>query len=211
MSVNSQNISLKNNRDNNSVGQAQNAASRKQWRVDLRQRRKAIAASQAEHASKEAATHLCHDPLWNAEHIALYLPNDGELNTQAIAAEAQRAGKHVYLPVLRGSGMQFCQWSAGDPLKVNRFGIGEPEGTPVDASRLQLLLLPTVGWTTSGFRLGMGGAYYDRFLADGEPLTAFRIGLAYDCQREDALDAFKESWDQPLDAVLTEKGLRRFE
>lgn len=184
--------------------------SRDAWRQRLRERRRCLNGDHAQAASRKAAEHLSRDPLWQAQHIALYLSNDGELDPSVIAQTAWDAGKHIYLPVISSSGMQFCPWYASDPLKPNRYGIGEPSGEPVATSKLELLLLPTVGWSASGFRLGMGGGYYDRFLASGDCAAALRLGLAYDCQQEDALELLKKSWDQPLDGVLTESGLNRF-
>lgn len=184
--------------------------SRDAWRRRLREQRRCIHSDHAQAASLKAAEHLSRDPLWQAQHIALYLCNDGELDSSTIAKAAWEAGKHVYLPVISPSGMHFYRWRARDPLKPNRYGIGEPQGEPVARSTLELLLLPTVGWSASGFRLGMGGGYYDRFLASGDCAAARRLGLAYDCQQEDALELLKESWDQPLDGVLTESGLKRF-
>ncbi|MFK8040945.1 5-formyltetrahydrofolate cyclo-ligase [Congregibacter sp.] len=184
---------------------------RRERRLHLRERRRAITTPLAQQAAKQVAYHLCADDLWAANHLALYLVNDGELDPSDIAQAAWRAGKHVYLPVITPSGMQFCEWRATDTLRLNRYGIGEPQGQPCEAKRLEVIFLPTVGWTTAGFRLGMGGGYYDRFLGSEEVETAKRIGLAYDCQRDTSLENLRESWDQPLDAVLTETGLRRFD
>ncbi|WOJ97544.1 5-formyltetrahydrofolate cyclo-ligase [Congregibacter brevis] len=162
-------------------------------------------------AAEQVAVHLRADDLWAAKHLALYLVNDGELDPSYIAQAAWRAGKHVYLPVITSSGMRFCEWRATDTLRLNRFGIGEPQGQPCEATRLEIIFLPTVGWSAAGFRLGMGGGYYDRFLGGEEVVTAKRIGLAYDCQRDDSLENLRETWDQPLDGILTETGLRRFD
>jgi 5-formyltetrahydrofolate cyclo-ligase len=185
--------------------------SRNESRRHLREQRRSLATSYAHAAAHSAAVQLSADQLWQAEHIALYLCNDGELDPSRIAQMAWEAGKHLYLPVITAdTGMQFCEWFASDPLQHNRYGIGEPQGDPVAASVLELLLLPTVGWSASGFRLGMGGGYYDRFLGNEDCNAALRLGLAYDCQRDDALDLLKESWDQPLNAVITESGIMRF-
>ncbi len=63
-----------------------------------------------------------------------------------------------------------------------------------------------------GYRLGMGGGYYDATLAFMQHRRGWRkprlVGLAYECQRVDTLP--HEPWDMPLDAVLTERQLYRF-
>lgn len=184
--------------------------SRSTWREHLREKRRGLSASHKQECAQRVADHLMEDSLWRHEHIGLYLGNDGELDPAPIASAAQRAGKHIYLPVITPSGMAFSEWRREEPLRENRYGIGEPQGDPIAADRLQLLLLPTVGWTTGGFRLGMGGGYYDRFLAQEPRCKAQRFGLAYECQGADALECLQESWDQILDGVLTEAGLKRF-
>ncbi|MDP5053094.1 MAG: 5-formyltetrahydrofolate cyclo-ligase [Congregibacter sp.] len=183
--------------------------SRAKWRKHLRTQRQLLSTEYAQESAHRVASHLAADALGQTEHIALYLSNDGELDPLAIAHKAWRAGKHLYLPILTAQGMQFCEWFEDQALTPNRYGIGEPSGKPINPELLQLLLLPTVGWTGSGFRLGMGGGFYDRFLAAHKP-AATRLGLAYDCQRQDALDALRENWDQDMDGVLTESGLQRF-
>lgn len=184
---------------------------RKEWRNRLRTARRALSAAHRQESANRVARHLTTDAvLWRFDHIGLYLSNDGELDPAPIASAARRAGKHVYLPVITSSGMAFCEWHADEPLRVNRYGIGEPQGEAIAAHRLQLLLLPTVGWTASGFRLGMGGGYYDRFLAEEPDCKAQRFGLAYECQAMSGLESLKEPWDQLLDGVLTEAGIKRF-
>jgi 5-formyltetrahydrofolate cyclo-ligase len=105
--------------------------------------------------------------------------------------------------------MHFAPWLPDAPLETNRFGIGEPAPAGGAVAGLDLILLPVVGWTERGFRLGMGGGYYDRFLASAAAGDAIRLGLAYECQCEPALDALRERWDAPLDGVLTERRLLR--
>ncbi|EAQ96420.1 5-formyltetrahydrofolate cyclo-ligase [Congregibacter litoralis] len=185
--------------------------SRQACRSHLRQQRRAIAPSYAREAGERVAHYLRNSSFWSADHIALYLANDGELDPAVIARAARSSGKHLYLPVITAEAMAFCEWRTDEPLRPNRFGIGEPTGTPVPPRDLQLVILPTVGWTARGFRLGMGGGYYDRFFGSKQASSAKRVALAYDCQRDDALEQLKEAWDQPLDAVLTESGILRLD
>ena len=186
------------------------ARTRTEWRQYLREQRRVVSNTDAREAAEAVAIRLASSRLWDAEHIGLYLRNDGEIDPSCIAEAAREAGKHLYLPVTTPEGMQFCEWRATEPLRRNRYGIGEPTGEPVATEQLQLIVLPTVGWTVRGFRLGMGGGFYDRFLAGTAAASVKRLGLAYDHQRQDALEELREAWDQSLDAVLTESTLRSF-
>lgn len=105
--------------------------------------------------------------------------------------------------------MAFHEYRAGDALAPNRVGIPEPApDTPTCKSKqIDVMLLPLVGFDTSGTRLGMGAGYYDRYLgaAKNKP---YLLGVAFACQQVDHL--VRKEWDIPLDAVVTEDGLIEF-
>ena len=145
----------------------------------LRQRRRLVTESAAARAAQRCAALLADSALWpRLRAIGLYRPGDGELDPTPVAdrARADNRTRTLYLPRL-------C----------------------VKVTSLDLLLLPTVGWTADGARLGMGGGFYDRCLgsvkASQRPLL---VGLAYACQRCEDLRA--DPWDVQLDGVLTEEG-----
>ena len=72
--------------------------------------------------------------------------------------------------------------------------------------------MPLVGFDQQGYRLGMGGGYYDATLAFMQHRRLWRkprlVGVAYECQRVETLP--HDPWDMPLDAVLTERQLYYF-
>jgi len=82
---------------------------------------------------------------------------------------------------------------------VDECGLPSPDGRPADPD---VLLVPCLGFTPEGFRLGYGGGYFDRYLADHPEVTA--IGLAWDAGRLDAAVLLPQSHDIALMAVLTE-------
>ena len=97
----------------------------------------------------------------------------------------------------------------------DRFGIPEPVvGVKelVRARRLDLVLLPLVGFDHKGNRLGMGAGFYDRTLAFLRDRVHWKkphaVGLAYDFQRVDGFDV--DPWDIPLTAVVTDKDIYSF-
>lgn len=177
-----------------------------QLRQQLRTSRRALPEPEARRAAASAAERLLRSPLWrNSRRVGLYLPNDGEMDTALIAAEAGH--RALFLPKITDRTLLFAAWQPGDALHPNRFGIGEPSGPTVQASSLDLLILPLVGFSDAGRRLGMGGGYYDRCLGvAGREERPWLLGLGYECQRCDELPG--ESWDMDLDAVLTEAALQ---
>ncbi len=189
--------------------------SRPALRRKLRQTRRQLSPAQQRHAARRLYRQLSHHPLFRrARHIALYLPNDGEIDPRLLLRAAQRRGKATYLPVLNPwprTGMVFQRIEPGERLRRNRFGIFEPVIRTARQRRvwaLDLLLMPLVGFDGNGGRLGMGGGFYDRSLAyrarrkkSHKPTL---LGLAHECQRVDRLPL--ESWDVPLLGTVTDRG-----
>jgi 5-formyltetrahydrofolate cyclo-ligase len=109
--------------------------------------------------------------------------------------------------------MQFARYDPDLSLARNRFGIAEPaRDAPTVAPRfLDVVLLPVVAFDAAGTRLGSGAGYYDRCFAYRNARQSWHapllIGVAFACQEVPALA--RQAWDVPLDAIVTEGGLRR--
>ncbi|MGE6793601.1 5-formyltetrahydrofolate cyclo-ligase [Pseudomonas guineae] len=190
------------------------ALSRAQLRRHLRVKRRALSC----HAQRQAAhglyKQLAQHPLFRrSRQIAMYLPNDGEIDPRALLRAAQQRGKATYLPVLNPwprSKMVFQRVRAGEPLRKNRFGIYEPRRNCQRQRKtwtLDLVLLPLVGFDRHGARLGMGGGFYDRSLAFRRLRKNWHkptlLGLAHECQQVERLTM--ASWDVPLQGTVTDK------
>ncbi|MGD9596861.1 MAG: 5-formyltetrahydrofolate cyclo-ligase [Steroidobacteraceae bacterium] len=185
-------------------------------RSTLRARRRALGARERERLSRAIAREVVRTigPQARGRRIAAYaaLPEEPDLSA-ALAALARR-GARLYLPRIasyRHRRLVFAQVSgAGAP---NRYGIIEPPrsaGT-VHPARLDIVLVPLVGFDAQGVRLGMGGGYYDRAFAFRRRRALSRprlIGVAFACQQAGTLPA--AGHDVRLDAVITERGLARF-
>ncbi len=100
----------------------------------------------------------------------------------------------------RNGPMEFRVWHDGDALEKGPWGPGQPYSDAADANP-ELLLCPMLGFDRRGGRLGYGGGHYDRYF-DAHP-TVIRIGIAWAVQEVDAVP--RDSWDVPLDAILTEQ------
>ena len=135
-----------------------------------------------------------------------YMPMRTEIDP--LPAMAAHRGV-VGVPVIPGPAMalKFREWSPGCALVTGEFGALIPaEGAWVEPA---VLIVPMLAFDARGYRLGYGGGFYDRTL---ELLRARRptlaVGFAYAAQEVDEvpIDAF----DQQLDAVVTEEGVREF-
>ena len=147
-----------------------------------------------------------------ARRVAVYAAIEGELDPEPLVTMARAAGKEIYLPVLPPSNnapLTFLPYTAGLPLRPNRYRIPEPPpsaGAALAPVELDLVFAPLVAFDARGQRLGMGGGFYDRsfaFLKDARRPHPALIGYAYESQKVAELPA--ESWDVPLAGVVTEQ------
>ncbi len=188
-------------------------------RRELRQQRRALSAQQQQSAALALDRVLGRHPLFlRSQHIAIYLPNDGEMELTPLLQRALAMGKRCYLPVLSPlyhNRLWFAPYNGGNQLELNRFGIPEPianwtQMRPVWT--LDLLLTPLVAFDNQGNRLGMGGGFYDRTLAYLKRRQHWRkprlLGTAHAFQQVKQLA--HESWDIPLQGVVTERELLYF-
>lgn len=112
----------------------------------------------------------------NAQTIATYLAFDFEYDTQLLINQAQKDGKKILVPKTYSKGkMIFCPYDK-DNLVKTRFGLWEPAvANAVDKSQIDVIHVPGVGFNPAGFRIGYGGGYYDRYLADYDGHTVSTI------------------------------------
>ncbi|MEA1080685.1 5-formyltetrahydrofolate cyclo-ligase [Marinobacter qingdaonensis] len=192
--------------------------SRSELRKRLRQQRRSLSYEQQQQATEQLALNLLtHPDLHRARHIAIYLPNDGEIDPLLYRDIARRKGIQFYLPVLHPileGKLVFSPYTDDVELTANRFGIPEPDfskGLKRPAWALDAVLFPLVGFDESGGRLGMGGGFYDRTFAFSRlrpGLAPKLIGLAHDFQKVTRLPT--EPWDVPLHGVVTDRRCYRF-
>lgn len=112
----------------------------------------------------------------NAQIIATYLAFDFEYNTQLLLNQAQKDGKEILVPKTYPNGkMIFCPYHKDDLIQTE-FGLWEPAmANAVEKSQVDLIHVPGVVFNQAGFRIGYGGGYYDRYLADYDGATVSTI------------------------------------
>lgn len=181
-------------------------------RRDLRNRRRRLPRRLHRLWDRRILQRLQRLPAWRAARcVAFYHAADGEVDSRPLMANAWQSGKTVVLPRLHRHTpfwMDFVPCGAGTVLKRNRFGIAEPVGRVLQPiRRIDLVLMPLVGFDRQGGRLGMGSGYYDRrfaFKRRRPALPPRLLGLAYGFQEIAQLPA--RPWDIPLSGVVTEQG-----
>lgn len=154
-------------------------------------------------------------PFQHAKHIGIYLHAFGEIHTSKIIHYCLNHNKHVYLPMICSMNQQLVWVEITRNQYCNQrffhhpLGMKEPMASRGQhVAHLDLLILPLLACDHFGTRIGMGGGFYDKTLATA-PKKPYRLGLAHDFQLiNETLK--RESWDQPLDALLTPSHLLRF-
>ena len=119
-------------------------------------------------------------------------------------------GRNLILPRVTADGLDLHHFDRdGGTLQRARYGMLEPDPETCPRARItgiDLAIIPGLAFDPdSGIRIGRGGGYYDRLLADPN-FGALRIGTGFGFQLRQALPS--EPHDQPVDAMLTESGLR---
>ena len=152
--------------------------------------------------------------LFNRESSAIvagYWPMGDELDLRPLLQALHTRGFALALPVMVGAArpLIFRRWQPGYPLCTAEFGTQEPTADQA-VSRPDILLVPLLAFDAQGGRLGYGGGFYDRTLAqlrtEGGRVCA--LGVALSAQEVPAVVCGPH--DQPLDGIITEQGVRFF-
>lgn len=98
--------------------------------------------------------------------------------------------------------MHYRRWDGRPPALADECGIATSDGAEVVPD---VVLVPCVGFTREGFRLGYGGGYFDRWLAAHPQVTA--VGVSWSVGEVATADFEPEAHDQPLMLVVTEQGV----
>lgn len=199
------------------------SVSKRFLRKTILTQRTALASSEAAQLSTVIQQRMLNESCWQkARIVALYVAARNEVSTETLLDAAWNTGKLVLLPRClppeQGEGlMEFALCRGRDELTPGAFGLLEPgPQCPVwTDTRLiddgmtvrypELMLVPAVGISPSGARIGYGKGYYDRLLAQPCWRAVPRVALVYDFQ----IVSFPASpLDVPMNAYLTEKESR---
>ena len=137
--------------------------------------------------------------------IGGYFPVNYEVNDLEILKQFAKKKYQISLPVIKKNfEMNFYEWSFDDPLKINRYGIPEPNSKKLIYP--DIILVPLVAFDKNLNRLGYGAGYYDRLIRSiKKKKKILTIGLAFDFQELFSIAVSK--YDQKLDYIITNKNI----
>ena len=134
-----------------------------------------------------------------AKKIGTYYPIQSEIFTQDIIQELISDGKEVFLPKVIEENIEFRKIKDFSSLEKGRFDIMEPKDNCLTDNNLDVILIPTVGISPDGVRLGYGYGFYDRFLAKFNTTT-----IALTLEKQIVKNIPKSDHDIIIDWIVTE-------
>ena len=138
-----------------------------------------------------------------AKNIFTYYPIEYEVNLLKILDDSS---KKFYLPKVNNDKLVFCPYIY-NKLKNGKYNIPEPDTKPIDnLSIVDLIIVPALAADKSGFRIGYGKGFYDRFLNEIDKsipkLTTVFSDLFID-------NVYPDKYDVNCDIVVTDKNVYR--
>lgn len=169
-------------------------------RQQIRQRKRAMTTEEIAEKSRLLGQMLVQTEEYRqARTLYGYLPYNQEVRTVPVLEQALRDGKRVAVPKVYGDEMRFVYITDLSRVEKGYAGIPEPiDDEPVACDETALVLMPGLAFDVQGHRIGYGGGFYDRFLAN-EPEHP-TIALCYDFQMLPKLET--EEFDVPVDRVF---------
>ena len=140
------------------------------------------------------------------EVIACYLARDDEPPTRDVINDVRRAGGRVALPRISDDDLVWVEMTDNTRMVTNTWGIDEPQGPPM-STPLAVWIIPALAVDADGYRLGQGGGFYDRALAQ-RPSEDNALVIAVIFEDESVMHVPHEAHDQGVDVVVTPERVR---
>ena len=129
------------------------------------------------------------------------------MNTDEYFTYLKNKAKRIYYPRVSGNKMSFYRVRSLDELNCGSFNIKEPDMTKeyTQADGRALMIVPGLAFSDTGYRIGYGKGFYDRYLSSFTKRdTVMAVGVGYDFQLLSSM-TFEDEYDVPLDGVITDK------
>ncbi|WP_394232955.1 5-formyltetrahydrofolate cyclo-ligase [Niallia oryzisoli] len=177
------------------------------FRKKMKEKLQATPKAFYEHYSYQIAQKLYQDTFWkSAQTIGITISNPPEVDTYQIIRKAWELKKTIVIPkcLPKEKQMDFRILERFDQLESVYYSLLEPieeQTKRVDPNMIDLLIVPGLAFTEDGYRLGVGGGYYDRFLQNYHGKT---LSLAFHVQMVKQLPT--EPHDLPVERIITNEG-----
>ena len=172
---------------------------KKQVRELLAQKRRLLTKDKVQELSAEVLVHLEQLPAFqSAQTVLIYYPTHNEVDVLPLIKRYKKE-KTFLFPVVHRKSMTACPYEGNAKMHRGKFRIPEPTTAPF-TGKIDLIILPGVGFDLSGNRLGRGGGYYDRYLSNLNRKTIL-VGVGYDFQLIEEVPSNRR--DKKMDYIVT--------
>lgn len=173
---------------------------KKEWRKELKKLRDGLSTTDiAERSSQimEKVWDLCQNNKVNTIHT--YLPLGSEVQTETLIERALQNKVKVVVPkTLANRRLKHLELNSLNDLVEGRYGTRFPKHENEHVGKLDIIIIPALGFDRRNFRLGYGSGYYDVFLSQYP--EALKVGVGFDFQKVNLLPV--ETHDIALDEVV---------
>lgn len=136
-----------------------------------------------------------------ADTIFVYVSMEKEINTEKIIRKAIEDSKEIYVPFIEGKSMKAKKLEKYEDLVEGKFQI-KTTSSNISIDNPDLTLVPGLTFDKSKNRIGYGGGYYDKFLANSKTTSLGLFASPFE-----SIEIPTEEYDIALDYILTEEGL----
>jgi 5-formyltetrahydrofolate cyclo-ligase len=177
-------------------------------RKSLMERRNKLSSDEIYDKSQFIQTHVLNSVQFlKSGTVGIYIPIGSEVRTEVIIRKALSAGKKVALPRIESEEIRFYQLhdkNFKEGLVLGKFGVKEPSNIGRRVNRIDLLIVPGIGFDNQGSRIGYGRGYFDQYLRKTK--VSFSLGLGYEFQLV-PYELPQSPSDQPINGLSVETGL----
>ncbi|MFY9901460.1 MAG: 5-formyltetrahydrofolate cyclo-ligase [Trichococcus sp.] len=177
---------------------------KEQIRIEMLGKLRSLPFKERIRMEQELTTAVCNSDEWHvSKTIGVTWSNFPEIDTHKIIQKGLEEGKRMVVPYSgKNRVMTFHEYLPDTAMSKSKFGIMEPvdKSNTVPPEAIDLLLVPGLAFSETGYRVGFGGGYYDRYLAayKGHTLSVlFPFQLFEDPHWE------IEAFDVPVQKLLT--------
>ncbi len=161
-----------------------------------------------EHSDRACRLLLSLPQFRRAAAVMAYIPLPDELDISSVIHTAWAQAKTVLMPRIiwdKHELRPIVTHNLGKDLTSSRHGLREPGGAQeMGLADIDLVIVPAVGFDRRGHRMGRGGGFYDRFLAQPQ-LRADTVGITFSQQIVEELPIL--SHDQAVQMIVTDTGV----
>lgn len=172
-------------------------------RIAMLEKLKELPSQQRMRMEQELTKTVLSSDEWKASKtVGVTWSNFPEITTHDIIRKGIEQGKRVVVPYSGPARvMTFHEYTPDTVMARSKFGIMEPvdKSNPVPSDDIDLLIVPGLAFSDSGYRIGFGGGYYDRYLATYKGHT---LSILFPFQLFQDPDWEIEAFDVPVQKLL---------